>query len=67
MNGDDACPLYKQLTSEDTNPDSPGPIQWNFEKFLFNRQGELVKRFGPRTTPDAEEVVAAIEAQLAAQ
>jgi glutathione peroxidase len=67
VNGDDACPLYKQLTSKDTNPASPGPIQWNFEKFLFNRQGELVARFGPRTTPDAPEVVEAIEGQLATQ
>lgn len=67
VNGDDACPLYKQLTSKDTNPASPGPIQWNFEKFLFNRQGELVARFGPRTTPDAAEVVEAIEGQLATQ
>jgi glutathione peroxidase len=67
VNGDGACPLYKQLTSEETNPKSPGPIQWNFEKFLFNRNGELVARFAPRTTPDAPEVVEAIEAQLATQ
>jgi glutathione peroxidase len=67
VNGDDACPLYKQLTSKESNPDSPGPIQWNFEKFLFNRNGELVARFGPRVKPDAEEVVVAVEAQLATQ
>jgi glutathione peroxidase len=67
VNGDDACPLYKQLTSKESNPASPGPIQWNFEKFLFNRNGELVARFGPRVKPDAEEVVAAVEAQLATQ
>jgi glutathione peroxidase len=65
VNGDGACPLYKSLTSEATNPKSPGPIQWNFEKFLFNRQGELVARFSPRVTPDSQEVVAAIEAELA--
>jgi glutathione peroxidase len=67
VNGDDACPLYKWLTSDETNAKSPGPIQWNFEKFLFNRQGELVARFSPKTQPDAPEVVAAIEAQLATQ
>ena len=48
VNGEDACPLYKWLTSAETNPKSPGPIQWNFEKFLFNRQGELVARFSPQ-------------------
>ena len=67
VNGDNACPLYKWLTSEETNPKSSGPIQWNFEKFLFNRQGELVARFSPRTQPDSAEVVQAIEAQLATQ
>ena len=67
VNGENACPLYKGLTSEETNPKSPGPIKWNFEKFLFSRQGELVARFAPPTTPDAPEVVEAIEAQLATQ
>jgi len=67
VNGDTACPLYKWLTSAETNPKSPGPIEWNFGKFLFNRQGELVARFSPRTTPDSPEVVEAIEAQLATQ
>jgi glutathione peroxidase len=67
VNGENACPLYKWLTSAETNPKSPGPIQWNFEKFLFNRQGELVARFSPKTQPDAPEVVEAIEAQLTTQ
>jgi glutathione peroxidase len=67
VNGENACPLYKSLTSEETNPKSPGPIQWNFEKFLFNRNGELVARFSPRVTPDSSEVVAAIETELAKQ
>jgi glutathione peroxidase len=67
VNGENACPLYKWLTSAETNPKSPGPIEWNFGKFLFNRQGELVARFSPRTTPDSPEVVEAIEAQLATQ
>jgi glutathione peroxidase len=67
VNGEAACPLYKQLTSEETNPDSPGPIKWNFEKFLFSRNGELVARFEPRTTPDSTEVVEAVKAQLSTQ
>jgi len=67
VNGENAAPLYKTLTSEETNPKSPGPIAWNFEKFLFNRKGELVARFGPRVTPDSSEVVEAIEAELAKQ
>ena len=40
-------------------------ISWNFEKFLLSRNGEVVKRFTPETAPDAPELIAAIEAELA--
>jgi glutathione peroxidase len=65
VNGDTACPLYKSLTSKDADPKFGGPITWNFEKFLFNRDGQLVARFTPKTQPDSLEVVSAIEAELA--
>lgn len=65
VNGDDAAPLYKTLTSKDTDPDHAGKITWNFEKFLFNRDGKVVERFTPKTKPDSPEVVKAIEAELA--
>jgi glutathione peroxidase len=39
-------------------------LTWNFEKFLVNRKGEVVKRFAPDTTADAPELVAAIEGEL---
>jgi len=65
VNGDGACDLYKTLTALDTKPVGPGAISWNFEKFLVNRQGQVVARFGPRTKPDAPEVLQAIEAELA--
>jgi glutathione peroxidase len=39
-------------------------ILWNFEKFLINRNGEVVARFAPDTQPDAPELVSAIEKQL---
>lgn len=65
VNGPDAAPLYKHLTSEETNPKFAGEITWNFEKFLFDREGQLVARFAPRVKPDAKEVVQAIEAELA--
>jgi glutathione peroxidase len=65
VNGDGACPLYKFLTSKESDPKFGGPITWNFEKFLFNRRGELVARFAPRTQPNSPEVVGAIETELA--
>ena len=67
VNGPNAAPLYKHLTSKETNPEHAGDITWNFEKFLFNRQGQLVSRFAPRVKPDAPEVVEAIEKELAAK
>lgn len=65
VKGDDQHPLYTYLTGEDTNPGFAGEITWNFEKFLLDREGNVVARFEPRTRPDAPEVVAAIEAELA--
>lgn len=65
VNGEGACELYKWLTSEENNPRFAGDIQWNFEKFLFNRDGQLVARFEPRTRPDDEKVLEKIEAELA--
>jgi glutathione peroxidase len=45
---------------------NPEPeLLWNFEKFLVSRNGEVVQRFAPDTTPDATALVAAIEAELA--
>ena len=53
VNGDSACPLYKYLTSLDAKPKGPGKVSWNFEKFLLDREGNVVARFTPRTRPDA--------------
>jgi glutathione peroxidase len=45
---------------------NPEPeVLWNFEKFLVSRSGEVVERFAPDTQPDAPELKAAIEAELA--
>jgi glutathione peroxidase len=42
----------------------PKEILWNFEKFLVDRQGNVVDRFAPDVVPDAEVVVSAIEREL---
>lgn len=65
VKGEGQCPLYKYLTSKDTDPKFPGDITWNFEKFLIGRDGEIVQRFAPKVTPDSPEVVSAIETELA--
>lgn len=64
VKGGDICPLYKHLTSKETDPKYSGDITWNFEKFLIGRSGEIVGRFKPRTTPESADLVKAIETEL---
>jgi glutathione peroxidase len=59
----DQAPLYTYLT-KDTGPGIRGDIQWNFTKFLVDRNGNVVQRFEPAVTPDSKEMTAAIEQQL---
>jgi glutathione peroxidase len=49
VNGDNAQPLYKWLTSQEK---FSGKISWNFNKFLLNRKGEVIGRYGSTTTPE---------------
>lgn len=65
VNGDEACPLYKHLTSLKLKPKGDGKVSWNFEKFLLDRNGAEVARFQPRTAPNDESVVKLIEKLLA--
>lgn len=67
VKGNGITPLYKFLTSKETNPKFAGPITWNFEKFVISRQGEVVGRFSPRVKPDSTDVVHLLEAELAKQ
>lgn len=64
VNGPDAAPLYKYLTGKDIEPKGKGKVSWNFEKFLVDRDGQLVGRFAPPTTPDDADLVKAIESKL---
>jgi glutathione peroxidase len=65
VNGPNRHPLYVALAGSESP--FPGDIKWNFGKFLIGRDGKIIKRFEPKTTPDSPEVTAAIEAALAAK
>jgi glutathione peroxidase len=56
-------PLYTELTKVKTGL-LPGLVKWNFEKFLVNREGEVVARFAPTVEPDSADVIDAIEHAL---
>ncbi|MEM9379409.1 MAG: glutathione peroxidase [Planctomycetota bacterium] len=64
VNGPDRHPLYAWLTQQDTKPEGPGDVQWNFGKFLVGRDGAVLARFEPPTEPGSADVRAAIEAAL---
>ena len=62
--GADIHPLYRFLTDKQTNPQFAGKINWNFNKFLIDRQGQPVARFDSSDKPESEKVIRAIEAAL---
>ncbi|MEJ2857727.1 MULTISPECIES: glutathione peroxidase [unclassified Saccharothrix] len=64
VNGPGRHPLYAELTSHADADGAAGDVQWNFEKFLISPEGDVVARFRPRTEPEDDDVVKAIEAVL---
>jgi glutathione peroxidase len=62
--GNDAAPLYKFLTSKETNPDHAGPVRWNFEKFLIGRDGTVVARFASDVDPESRNLLDLLEKEL---
>ena len=60
VNGDGACDLYRQIKAAQPNADGSEDITWNFTKFLVGKDGKVIKRYDPKTTPED------IDADLAA-
>jgi len=57
--------MEKMLRGYKMEPTAKPEVVWNFEKFLINRHGQVVRRFAPDTAPDAPKLIEAIEAELA--
>jgi glutathione peroxidase-family protein len=64
VKGRKQAPLYKWLTEQKTRPEGPGNVTWNFNKFLVDRGGKAVYRFGSKTDPLSKELVEAVEKLL---
>lgn len=62
VKGSDQHPLFKALTGDESS--LPGKVSWNFNKFLVNRKGKLVARFGSSTKPASEKLLKAISQEL---
>lgn len=58
--------FLERMESKGRAPKAPGDILWNFEKFLINKQGEVIARFSPDMTPDDPTILKRIEQALAA-
>jgi glutathione peroxidase len=61
VKGSNQHPLYKFLLE---GADMKGNVGWNFEKFLVNRQGKVVRHFSSNVAPDDAELVKAIDKEL---
>jgi glutathione peroxidase len=64
VKGADKTPLYQFLTDKRANPSTGGEIRWNFTKFLADRNGNVIARFGSGVAPESAELINAIEAAL---
>ncbi len=58
-------PWWKDLVDYGLTPNPKPEVLWNFEKFLVNKEGEIVGRFAPDITADDARLVDAINAELA--
>jgi len=65
VKGDAQSPLYVALTG----PESPvpGPVKWNFGKFLIGRDGKIIARYDSKVEPESPELTKAIEEALASK
>ncbi|RIX50736.1 glutathione peroxidase [Paenibacillus nanensis] len=52
VNGSDAHPLFQYLTNEARGVLGSKSIKWNFTKFLVDREGNVVKRYGSTEEPE---------------
>lgn len=64
VNGENRHPLYRELVETADAEGAAGDIQWNFEKFLIDRDGKVAARFRPTVKPEDPSVVSAIESAL---
>lgn len=51
VNGDNASPLFDWMKKEAKGLMGSSSIKWNFTKFLIDRKGAVVKRYGPQDSP----------------
>ena len=61
VKGNDMHPVYQFLTQKAKNGLEDSSVQWNFQKYLINSNGELEKVVAPSTLPTDAEIINWIE------
>lgn len=61
VKGSDKHPLYQYLTQKSLNGLEDNEVKWNFQKYLINTEGKLVKVVSPQTLPDDASIISWIE------
>lgn len=64
VKGNDISPLYKYLTTKDLNGVLDASVSWNFQKFLIDKDGQIVGSFSPKTTVKEEKFLHILEGLL---
>jgi glutathione peroxidase len=62
VKGAEKSPLYAALTGSESP--FPGEVEWNFGKFLIDRDGKVVARFNPKVKPENPDLVKAVETAI---
>ena len=62
VKGEEKAPLFDLLTNNSVTGDST--IKWNFEKFIIDKEGNIVDRFRSTTKPDSKKIASLIEKEL---
>jgi glutathione peroxidase len=63
VKGKDQHPIYQWLTQKEKNGVEESSVQWNFQKYLINEKGELVKSISPKTKPNDPEIISWITSE----
>ncbi len=64
VKGNDQHPLYRFLTSAGTDPKFSGDVKWNFQKYLIDRNGNIVGKFLSAVEPLSADITSAVEHEL---
>ena len=59
VKGKNIVPLFEWLNAQD-NQSFKGDIMWNFEKYLIDESGKLIKRYRSMTKPDSDKIISLI-------